>query len=49
MSKDKDKKDLRKRLGLDGSDIRGMENNVKNNLDGKKIESISVLLIIFSS
>jgi len=43
MSKDKDKKDLRKRLGLDGSDIRGMEKNVKNNLDGEKIESISEL------
>ena len=43
MSKDKDKKDLRKRLGLDGSDIKGMEKNVKNSLDGKKIESISEL------
>ena len=43
MSKDKDKKDLRKRLGLDGSDIKGMEKNVKNNLDGDKIESISEL------
>ena len=41
--KDKDKDDLRRRLGLDGSDINDMEKNIKDNMKAQKIDSISSL------